>query len=97
MPDRVFSRRALLAASGVLLSSSLPGTPRQQAPSLKETCKNTFLIGTALDFRSPDEFNSTELEIIKTQFNVITPENSMSLDVSILRRTCGIGRSPMRS
>jgi endo-1,4-beta-xylanase len=77
MPDRVFSRRVFLAGSGVLLSSSLPGTPRQQAPSLKETYKNAFLIGTALDFRSADEFNSTELEIIKTQFNVITPENSM--------------------
>src|SRR4030095_281611 len=44
---------------------------------LKEAYKNAFLIGTALDFRTPNEFNSAELEIIKSQFNVLTPENSM--------------------
>jgi GH35 family endo-1,4-beta-xylanase len=46
-------------------------------PSLKDAYKNDFLIGTALDFRNANEFNAAELEIIKTQFNVITPENSM--------------------
>ena len=36
-----------------------------------------FLIGSALDFRTPNEFNAAELDLIKSQFNVITPENSM--------------------
>ena len=44
---------------------------------MKDAYKNAFLIGTALDFRRPDEFDATELDIIKSQFNVITPENSM--------------------
>lgn len=46
-------------------------------PSLKDACKGIFLIGAALDFRSANEFNTTELELIKSQFNAITPENSM--------------------
>jgi len=44
---------------------------------LKDTFKDMFLIGTALDFRSANEFNPAELDLIKSQFNVITPENSM--------------------
>src|SRR5207253_5150903 len=50
---------------------------RAETPSLKDAYKDDFLIGTALDFRSPSEFNEKELAIIKSQFNVITPENSM--------------------
>jgi GH35 family endo-1,4-beta-xylanase len=72
-----FSRRAFLAASGVLLSTRMKATPRQERSSLKEVYKNHFLIGTALDFRRPDEFNSAELEILTNHFNVLTPENSM--------------------
>jgi GH35 family endo-1,4-beta-xylanase len=46
-------------------------------PSLKDACKDLFLIGTALDFRSANEFSPIELDLIKSQFNAITPENSM--------------------
>jgi GH35 family endo-1,4-beta-xylanase len=46
-------------------------------PSLKDACKNLFVIGAALDFRSATEFNPAELDLIKSQFNAITPENSM--------------------
>jgi len=45
--------------------------------SLKDACRDLFLVGTALDFRSPTEFTAAELDLIKSQFNVITPENSM--------------------
>jgi endo-1,4-beta-xylanase len=77
MPQNNLSRRSFLAATGVLLGAGLDATARPDTPSLKEAYKNAFLIGTALDFRTPNEFNSTELEIIKSQFNVLTPENSM--------------------
>src|SRR5262245_15329346 len=77
MPKNNLSRRSFLAATGVLLSTRLDAASQAKTPSLKEAYKNAFLIGTALDFRRPDEFNSTELEIIKSQFNVLTPENSM--------------------
>jgi endo-1,4-beta-xylanase len=77
MPDDTLSRRSFLAATGVLLSTSLHATPGPDTPSLKEAYKNAFLIGTALDFRRPDEFDSTELAIIKSHFDVLTPENSM--------------------
>jgi GH35 family endo-1,4-beta-xylanase len=72
------SRRALLSAAGCLLLSSRPRA-RQAAsiPSLKDAYRNAFLIGTALDFRSPDEFDATEFALIRSHFNVITPENSM--------------------
>jgi len=46
-------------------------------PSMKDAFKGLFTIGTALDFRSANEFTATELELIKSQFNAVTPENSM--------------------
>ena len=57
-----------------------PGLARRAAagtPSLKDAFKDIFLIGTALDFRTANEFSPAELDLIKSQFNVITPENSM--------------------
>lgn len=71
-------RREFLAA----ITASLVGTRAgaQSAPtatSLRDACDGVFLIGTALDFRTPDEFSTAELELIRTQFDVITPENSM--------------------
>ena len=71
------SRRAFLAATGALLGTRLGATPQASTPSLKDAYKSAFLIGAALDFRRPEEFNAVELELIKTQFNVLTPENSM--------------------
>jgi hypothetical protein len=65
-------------------------------PSLKDAYNGTFLIGTALDFRSANEFTATELAFIKSQFNAITPENSMKPGRSIPRRTRGTGRNLMR-
>jgi len=61
---------------GFQFTASAAGA-RAETPSLKDAYKDDFLIGTALDFRTPEEFNDKELGIIKSQFNVITPENSM--------------------
>ena len=71
------SRRSFLAATGVLLGTPVRATPQASTPSLKDAYRNAFLIGAALDFRRPDEFNAAEIELIKSQFNVLTPENSM--------------------
>jgi len=56
-------------------TSDAAGQPR----SLGSTYKSDFLIGMAMDFTS-NELTPTELELIKSNFNVVTPENSMKPD-----------------
>jgi GH35 family endo-1,4-beta-xylanase len=76
---------ALMTSGLFIVSCSHTKTPapptavkaQQSSTSLKETFKNDFLIGTCLDVRSPTEFSDAELAIIKSQFNIVTPENSM--------------------
>src|SRR5688572_23043034 len=76
--DFRISRRDFLTAGAVVLAApSIAARAAAETPSLKEAFKDIFLIGAALDFRMPNEFNAAELDLIKSQFNVITPENSM--------------------
>ena len=71
-------RREFMTAIAAALAAPVSMTLAQTStPSLKDACKSMFVIGTALDFRSANEFNPTELDLIKSQFNGITPENSM--------------------
>lgn len=70
-------REFLAAAAASLLGTRAGAQGTAAATSLKDACNGIFLIGTALDFRTPDEFSPAELELIRTQFDVITPENSM--------------------
>jgi GH35 family endo-1,4-beta-xylanase len=70
-------RDFMTAIAATLAAPASMVLPQATFPSLKDACKNLFLIGTALDFRSPNEFNTAELDLIKYQFNAITPENSM--------------------
>jgi GH35 family endo-1,4-beta-xylanase len=71
-------RRDFIAAVTAALAAPVQELFAQAStPSLKDACKDLFVIGTALDFRSANEFNPTELDLIKSQFNAITPENSM--------------------
>lgn len=70
------SRRDFLAA----VAATLPAARlRAQAavPSLQDACRGVFLIGAAFDFRTPAEFTAAEIDFIRSQFNAITPENSM--------------------
>jgi GH35 family endo-1,4-beta-xylanase len=77
-PDFRISRRQFLTAGAVALAVPSIGAHAAAAtPALKEVCNDVFLIGTALDFRTSNEFTPAELDFIKSQFNVITPENSM--------------------
>jgi hypothetical protein len=58
--DRIVSRREFLAASAVAIAGL--GLARRAAagtPSLKDVFKDIFLIGTALDFRTANEFASS--------------------------------------
>jgi GH35 family endo-1,4-beta-xylanase len=74
----MISRRDFLAGTAAIVVRT--GAAAQAAaavPSIKDVCKDMFLIGTALDFRTPNEFTAADLDLVKTQFNVITPENSM--------------------
>jgi GH35 family endo-1,4-beta-xylanase len=70
------SRRTFLTAAVAALPT-LATRVRAAVPSLKDACRGVFLIGTAFDFRTPTEFTSSELDFIRSQFNAITPENSM--------------------
>jgi GH35 family endo-1,4-beta-xylanase len=73
----MISRRDFLAAIAAGIAGPAAARSAAGIPSLKDACKNMFLVGTALDFRSANEFSPAELDLIKSQFDVITPENSM--------------------
>ena len=75
-PFHGLTRRSFLAVPAAALLARRVAFAAAIA-SMKDAYKNVFLIGTALDFRGPSEFTPEELELITSQFNVITPENSM--------------------
>ena len=70
------SRRDFLAVGAAALPF-VRGHTMAAPPSLKDACKDVFLIGTAFDFRTPTEFSGVELDFIRSQFDAVTPENSM--------------------
>jgi GH35 family endo-1,4-beta-xylanase len=71
------SRRAFLAVPAVAFCARRISLAAAAAAAMKDAYRNVFVIGTALDFRRPDEFDAPELDLITSQFNAITPENSM--------------------
>lgn len=50
-------------------------------PSLKETFKNDFAIGTAIDASQIEQKNPKADALIREQFNAVTPENIMKAEV----------------
>ncbi len=50
-------------------------------PSLKETFKDDFFIGTAINAQQIQEKDSVVDNIIKQQFNAVTPENCMKAEI----------------
>lgn len=52
-----------------------------QTSSLKETFKNDFLIGTAMNAAQIEEKNTAADRLIKQQFNAVTPENIMKAEI----------------
>lgn len=69
---------SLFAVTGLLFMSSSYG---QSIPSLKQTFKDDFLIGTALNTNQIIEKNAAEAKLIQEQFNAVTPENIMKAEV----------------
>jgi hypothetical protein len=55
---RISRRKFLTASAAALCVPSLGARAAAEIPSLREACKDMFLIGTALDFRTPNEFNT---------------------------------------
>jgi GH35 family endo-1,4-beta-xylanase len=70
-------REFVTSVTAALLSPVVGALAQTNPPSLKDVYRDLFLIGTALDFRTPAEFSASDLSLIKSQFNAITPENSM--------------------
>lgn len=56
-----------------------PGTSK--IPSLRETFKNDFLIGTAMNTEQIEEKDPQAAALIPQQFNAVTPENIMKAEV----------------
>jgi GH35 family endo-1,4-beta-xylanase len=71
------TRRTFMAVPAAALLAGRVSLSAAAIAAMKDAYKNVFLIGTALDFRSPTEFTPEETALITSQFNVITPENSM--------------------
>jgi endo-1,4-beta-xylanase len=62
-------------------SSTKHTTGTANIPSLKETFKNDFFIGTAMDAEQIEEKDPKADALISQQFNAVTPENIMKAEV----------------
>jgi endo-1,4-beta-xylanase len=74
----------LLTVSGLLLAgcyNTKKATNISGTPSLKETFKKDFLIGTALSAQQIEEKDSGAARLVPQQFNAATPENIMKAEV----------------
>lgn len=70
-------RNALLVFLAV--TANLYGSA--QTPTLKETFKDDFLIGAAINSRQIEEKDTAAARLIPRQFNALTPENIMKAEV----------------
>jgi endo-1,4-beta-xylanase len=69
---------------GLLLSActgAQQNSPGAGTPSLRETFRNDFLIGTALNVSQIEERDPKAAALIPLQFNAVTPENIMKAEV----------------
>jgi endo-1,4-beta-xylanase len=69
---------------GLLLSActgAQQSSPGAGIPSLRETFRNDFLIGTALNVPQIEERDPKAAALIPLQFNAVTPENIMKAEV----------------
>jgi len=79
-PSSIF----LLTFSGLFLvncSNTKKATNNSSIPSLKETFKNDFAIGTAMNTAQIEEKDPKAEALITQQFNAVTPENIMKAEI----------------
>ncbi len=70
---------SILGYSGC--SDNVQTASEESVASLKETFKEDFAIGAALDTTQIEEKDSKAKELIEQQFNAITPENIMKAEI----------------
>jgi endo-1,4-beta-xylanase len=72
------------ASTGLLFTNCSDSKKLTQQPgtaSLKETFKNDFLIGTALNTWQIEEKDTGAARLVPEQFNAVTPENIMKAEI----------------
>src|SRR5947209_6232273 len=77
LPQAVLLAATLLASC----SSTKQVASRNGIPSLKQTFKNDFSIGTALNNAQIEERDTTAARLIPQQFSTATPENIMKAEI----------------
>ena len=75
-PFLVFATVVFVSCSNTKKATNSPGTP-----SLKETFKNDFSIGTAMNAEQIEEKDPKADALIIQQFNAVTPENIMKAEI----------------
>ena len=73
----MFSKKSVKAVSTAILMAGATTGFAQSIPSLKDTFKNDFGIGTALNNSQIEERDPAMTQLIVSQFNMATPENVM--------------------
>ncbi len=63
------------AAEPVSPAAGEPLAVDQHAPTIKDACRDHFLVGMAGDL--PGRYNDEELELVQEHFDIVTPENCM--------------------
>src|SRR5689334_16829245 len=76
-----YSFLLFVAAISLISCISNKKASAQTTSSLKETFKNDFLIGTAMNTPQIEEKDATSDALIKQQFNAVTPENIMKAEI----------------
>jgi endo-1,4-beta-xylanase len=66
---------ACAAVVGLAILLTIGSTASAQTPSLKDTFKDSFLVGAALNPAQFTEEDARGAALVKTQFDAITPEN----------------------
>ncbi len=76
MPKKTFVSFCIALAALTLLLAGW-----HAIPSLRETFKNDFAIGTAMNLRQIEESDPDAAELIPQQFSAVTPENIMKAEI----------------
>ena len=63
------------AEEPVAASTAMPPVADQHGPTIKDACKDFFLIGTAGDL--PGSYSDEEMDLVMQNFGIVTPENCM--------------------